>query len=186
MIDWTPMTAPPETPGLYLVFAPSEDNVINPFIRVSWWGVSGWTSHDPTWVELPSGWREAVTHWAVINLPKARRLRFRDEHGEAVAKMYEDGLSGGQIAKRLGVSVPTVYDALKARNIRRRQRKVLSQSERDARYLLAAELRQSGKTFRVIGAILGVSAMRASQLAKVGQRKLDRARRAAVADPSEL
>lgn len=53
---WIPMRTPPPEPGLYLVFAPSEDNVRNPLMRCSWW-------NGAIWLELPVGWRDAVTHW---------------------------------------------------------------------------------------------------------------------------
>lgn len=56
---------PPEGPQ-YLVFAPSDDNVRNPFIRISGFGPVSEPRGEPpvlTWQELPTAWRRAVTHW---------------------------------------------------------------------------------------------------------------------------
>lgn len=53
----------PDGPRLCAVFAPSDDNIVNPFIRISWY------TPERSWYEVPDGWRQAITHWAPVEAP---------------------------------------------------------------------------------------------------------------------
>jgi transposase-like protein len=60
----------------------------------------------------------------------ARRKKRRDEIEPEVCRLYQEGVSGTEIARRLGISDPTVYDVLAANEIEVRvDRRVHSMDE---------------------------------------------------------